>query len=90
MCVPPDRLDSLTLDSRALRGTVELEHDVVTAVNAALEDLAAKVQERQANADIDVGALRERLGQVRERNLARLESYYQSMSDVINGIEPER
>jgi hypothetical protein len=90
VCVPIARLDSLTLDSRAMRGSVELERDVVTVVNAALEDLAAKIQERQASADIDADALRKRLGQVRERNLARLESYYQSMSTVINGIEPER
>jgi hypothetical protein len=90
VCVPPARLDSLALDSRALRGTVELERDVVTVVNAALEDLAAKIQEWQASVNLDAGALNERLGQVRERNLARLESYYQAMSDVINGIEPER
>jgi DNA-binding protein YbaB len=90
VCVPTARLDSLTLDSRALRGTLELERDVVTVVNAALEDLAAEIQERQARADIDADALHKRLGQVRERNLARLGSYFQSMSDVINGIEPER
>lgn len=90
VCVPGGRLSALVLDARAMRGTVELERDVVTAVNAALDDLAAKTRDRQAEADIDSDAVRKQLGQMRERNVARLESYFRALSDVINNIEPER
>lgn len=90
VCVPGNRLKSLVLDARAMRGTVELERDVVTAVNAALDDLATKTRDRQAESGIDPEAIRKQLGQLRERNMARLESYFRSLSDVVNGIEPER
>ncbi|MFB9836995.1 hypothetical protein [Actinoallomurus acaciae] len=90
VCVPGGRLVSLVLDARAVRGTVELERDVVTAVNAALDDLAAKTRDRHSEADIDPDAVRKQLGQMRERNMARLESYFRALSDVINNIEPER
>jgi DNA-binding protein YbaB len=90
VCVPGGRLDKLSLDARAMRGTVELERDVVTAVNAALDDLAAKTRERRAEAEIDPEELKKQLGQLRERNLARLESYYRALGDVIGGIEPQR
>jgi hypothetical protein len=89
VCVPGVRLDSLEVDSRATRGTVELERDVVTAVNAALDDLAAKTRDRQAEAKVDPEALKRELSQLRERNLA-LQSYYRALSDVIVGIEPQR
>jgi DNA-binding protein YbaB len=89
VCVAGGRLDRLSLDARALRGTVELERDVVTAVNAALDDLAAKTRERRAEAEIDPEELKKQLGQLRERNLTRLESYYQALGDVIGGIEPQ-
>jgi hypothetical protein len=90
VCVPGPRLRSLTLDARALRGTVELERDVVTAVNAALDDLAARTRDRREDADFDPEVVRKQLRQLRERNLARVESYFQALADVINGIEPER
>jgi DNA-binding protein YbaB len=90
VCASGGRLDSLTLDSRTLRGTVELERDVVTAVNAALDDLAAKTRERQAASKVDPEEMKKQLGQLRERNVARLESYYRAVSDVIGGIEPQR
>jgi hypothetical protein len=90
VCAPGNRLRSLDLDARAMRGTVELERDVVTAVNAALDDLAAKTRDRQAESGVDPEAIRKQLGQLRERNMARLESYFRSLSDVVNGIEPER
>ncbi|GAA4504771.1 hypothetical protein GCM10023191_059650 [Actinoallomurus oryzae] len=90
VCVPSGRLASLVLDARAMRGTVELEQGVVAAVNAALDDLAAKTRDLQAEADIDPEAVKKQLGQLRERNVARLESYFRALSDVINGIEPER
>ncbi|HZE33765.1 MAG TPA: YbaB/EbfC family nucleoid-associated protein [Actinoallomurus sp.] len=90
VCVSDGRLDRLKLDARAMRGTVELERDVVTAVNAALDDLAARTRERRAEAEIDPEVLKRQLGQLRERNLARLESYYRALGDVIGGIEPQR
>ncbi|MGI5231445.1 hypothetical protein [Actinoallomurus sp. CA-142502] len=90
VCVPVGRLKSLVLDARATRGTVELERDVVTAVNAALDDLDARTRDRRAEADVDPEAVKKQLGQLRERNMARLESYFRALSDVINGIEPER
>jgi DNA-binding protein YbaB len=89
VCVSGGRLDRLSLDARAMRGSVELERDVVTAVNAALDDLAAKTRERQAEAEIDPEALKRQLGQLRERNLTRLESYYRALNDVIGAIEPQ-
>jgi hypothetical protein len=89
VCVAGGRLDRLSLDARALRGTVELERDVVTAVNAALDDLAAKTRERRAEAEIDPEELKKQLGQLRERNITRLESYYRALGDVIGGIEPQ-
>jgi hypothetical protein len=90
VCTPGPRIDSLVLDSRALRGTVELERDVVTAVNAALDDLAAKLREQREQAEVDPQELKKQLRQLRERNMARLESYYRALSDVVNGIEPQR
>jgi DNA-binding protein YbaB len=90
VCVPGVRLESLKVGSPALRGTLELERDVVTAVNAALDDLAAKTRDRQAETKVDPEALKRELSQLRERNLARLQSYYRALSDVIVGIEPQR
>jgi hypothetical protein len=89
VCVPGVRLDSLKVGSPAMRGTIELERDVVTAVNAALDDLAAKTRDRQAEAKVDLEALKRELSQLRERNLDRLQSYYRALSDVIVGIEPQ-
>jgi hypothetical protein len=89
VCVPGGRLAKLVLDARAMRGTVELERDVVTAVNAALDDLAAKTRDRQAEADVDPEAINKQLGQMRERNVARLESYFRALSEAINSIEAE-
>jgi DNA-binding protein YbaB len=89
VCVSGGRLDKLSLDARAMRGTTELERDVVTAVNAALDDLAAKTREQRAETDLDPEMLKRQLGQLRERNLARLESYYRALGDVIGGIEPQ-
>jgi DNA-binding protein YbaB len=89
VCVSGGRLERLSLDARALRGTMELERDVVTAVNAALDDLAAKTRELRAEAGLDPEMLKRQLGHLRERNLARLESYYRALSDVIGGIEPQ-
>jgi DNA-binding protein YbaB len=89
VCVAGGRLDRLSLDARAMRGTVELERDVVMAVNAALDDLAAKTRERRAETEIDPEALKKQLGQLRERNLTRLESYYRALGDVIGAIEPQ-
>jgi len=76
------------LEWYAMRGTVELEDNVVAAVNAALDDLAGKLRERRAESGVDPRLLKAKLDALRERNMARLESYLKALGDVVRGIGP--
>ena len=87
-CVPEARLVALEVNPRAMRGTVELQDNVVAAVNAALDDLAGKRRERQAESGVDPRLLKAKLDALRERNMARLESYLKALGDVVRGIGP--
>jgi hypothetical protein len=89
VCAPGYRLESLWLDPRGVRGTVELERNVVAAVNAALADLAATTGARMAAGGTDPQEIRKRLDDLHEKSSARLRSYMEALGEVIESIRPK-
>ncbi|MCO6011602.1 YbaB/EbfC family nucleoid-associated protein [Actinoallomurus purpureus] len=81
---PGGRLTSLEIDRRALRmASEELAAHVVTAVNAALDDLEAKSREQSEAPRVD----RRRLQALRETSTEQMASYTRALRDLMAGIE---
>jgi hypothetical protein len=89
-CVRGERLAFLEVEPRVLRSSVEIDENVVAAVNAALDDLAAKLAELRAEAGADLPAIRATLRELRERNLARFGSYVQGAQAFAANIGRQR
>jgi DNA-binding Lrp family transcriptional regulator len=69
---------------------VEIDENIVAAVNAALDDLAAKQRELRAEAGVDLPAIRETLRELRERNLARFGVYIEGARAFTASIGRQR
>ena len=83
---PGGRLESLTLNPRVLRtDSATLAAEILTAVNAALDDLQAKV-----NAAVPAvppsEALVERLKEIQDTSVRRMETFLQTIGEVQNRI----
>ena len=82
------RLASLTVDPRVLRqGTEVVCGHVVTAVNAALCELEARVS---ASARADVDALAARLGGLQEQSVRQMAMFSQAMEGVVARLNGNR
>ncbi|MEU7573364.1 hypothetical protein [Micromonospora sp. NPDC049240] len=84
------KLDSFTIDPRLMRlPSGELAEHVMTAVNAALDDLRG----RQASVDqpVDVDVLAESLGEVQDRSVRQMARMNDALRDVVALLrEPPR
>jgi DNA-binding protein YbaB len=75
------RLTDLHLDPRVLRmTTVSLSEGIVTAVNAAFEDLQNKIRESAVGPDLD--ALATQLKEVQEESTRQMGSFLQALTDA--------
>jgi DNA-binding protein YbaB len=80
-----DRVEAVALDPRVMRaGSAELGERVVTAINAALEDLRAKAREHAAAGRPD---LTEQLRAVQDLSLEHMRAYSQALSTLMSSIE---
>jgi DNA-binding protein YbaB len=81
------RLETLELGPRLMRMTPEqLAPHLVTAANAALDDLRAKAPVADAGAAVDPGVLAERLGEVANEGLARMATISNGLTDAMARI----
>lgn len=81
------KLARLDLESRLMRLPAEqLAPQVLTAVNAALDDLRAKSPATDAGPAVDPAALAARLGEVANEGLTRMASISQGLADAMTQI----
>jgi DNA-binding protein YbaB len=79
---PGGRLESVTIDPRAMRlGSEAIGAHIVTATNAALDDLAAKVAEAAPTA-VNPAQLMERLREVQVASVERLETFLRGINEA--------
>jgi DNA-binding protein YbaB len=79
---PGGRVESLTINPRALRNdSATLAAEVLGAVNAALDDLRDNVA-AAVPAVPDRAALAERLREVQDTSMRRMETFLQAVSDA--------
>jgi DNA-binding protein YbaB len=79
---PGGRLESVTIDPRAMRlGSEAIGGHIVTATNAALDDLAGKVA-AAAPAAVDTAQLMERLREIQVASVERLETFMRGISEA--------
>jgi DNA-binding protein YbaB len=82
------RIERVTVDQRAMRlGSHEVAERVVTAVNAALDDLDAKAAERGAFGGLDAAEMSARAQEIQNASLRQLQTYAASLRDLMNGFE---
>jgi DNA-binding protein YbaB len=82
------RIERVELDRRAMRlGSHEVAEHVVTAVNAALDDLDAKAAEQGAFGGLDAAEMSERAQEIQNASLRQLQTYAASLRDLMNGFE---
>jgi hypothetical protein len=87
---PGGRLESLTVDPRMLRQGLEtLCEQIVTAANAALEDLHAKATTTRAP-DADLSALSTRLADLQDRSVRQMALVGQTLNEVVARIRGGR
>ena len=79
--VPPGNVSRIELDPRVLRlGADQLVEALTEAVNAALADCRAKAGVATGTADFT--ALREQLGEIRERSLDQLSRFNNALAEA--------
>ncbi|MER6951510.1 YbaB/EbfC family nucleoid-associated protein [Nonomuraea sp. NPDC000554] len=88
VCRPAPRLDSVTIRPRAMRNAAELGDGLMTAVNLALDDLAARTRECQQAAGADPEQIAARIADLRESGVAEMRAYGQALSDLMDSIGP--
>jgi DNA-binding protein YbaB len=82
------RIERVTVDPRAMRlGSHEVAERVITAVNAALDDLDAKAAERGAFGGLDAAEMSARAQEIQNASLRQLQTYAASLRDLMNGFE---
>jgi DNA-binding protein YbaB len=75
------RLTGIELDPRVLRlTTVDLAQELVVAVNAALADLQARIQDAVAGPDLN--SLAEQLKEVQEQSTRQMGTFLQALTDA--------
>lgn len=87
-CAPGPRLVEMDLRERAMRSTPDLAEAVTTAVNAALDDLVEKLRRQRQEAGADSEKINNRIGELRELGVARLDAYVRQMTEFMAGIRP--
>lgn len=90
VCAPGPRLVSLHVPGRALHGgPAQVGARVVTAVNAALDDLEAGLRRRHDEAGAGTERIRAAVEELRELGVARMRAYIGGMAGLMAGIRPE-
>jgi DNA-binding protein YbaB len=82
------RVDRIEVDRRAMRlGSHEMAERIVTAVNAALDDLDAKATGRGDLGGLDTAELAARAQEIQNASLRQLQTYAASLRDLMNSFE---
>ncbi|WP_146087509.1 YbaB/EbfC family nucleoid-associated protein [Thermomonospora echinospora] len=82
---PGGRIRSLVVEKRAMRSpSQELAGHLVTAVNAALDDLQSRSEREAGSAGID----QEEISRLRESSMQQSADFMRSLADMINSIQP--
>ncbi|WP_090765101.1 hypothetical protein [Nonomuraea maritima] len=90
VCAPGPRLVSLHVPGRALHGgPAQVGARVVTAVNAALDDLETGLRRRHDEAGAGTERIRATVEELRELGVARMRAYIGGMAGLMAGIRPE-
>ncbi|MEU7799687.1 YbaB/EbfC family nucleoid-associated protein [Micromonospora arborensis] len=86
--VQSGRLESLAIDPRLLRhGTETVSEHIMTAVNAALDDLKAQIN---IAAPADVNALAARLSGLQEQSVRQMAMFGEAMQAVVARLDVGR
>jgi DNA-binding protein YbaB len=81
------RLKSVELDPRAMRlSSEELAEHIMTAVNAALDDLRSKAPAAAASEAIDTAALGKQVEELQNQGLRQMELISQALNETIAKI----
>ncbi|MFI7611916.1 hypothetical protein ACIBP6_11910 [Nonomuraea terrae] len=87
VCAPGPRLVSLSVPARVLHGGAgQVGARVVSAVNAALEDLEAGLRRRREEAGAGPERITARVEELRELGVARMRAYVRGMAGLMAGI----
>ncbi|MGH3390214.1 MAG: YbaB/EbfC family nucleoid-associated protein [Actinomadura sp.] len=82
------RIERIAVDRRAMRlGSHELADHVVTAVNAALDDLDTKAAERGAFGGLDAAEMAARAQEIQNASMRQLQTYTASLRDLMNSFD---
>jgi hypothetical protein len=82
------RVESVTLDSRAMRlASPELAGETVSAVNAALDDVRANLADQARGGQEAHADLQKRVREVQDTSLEFMDNYTRSLRDIMLSIE---
>lgn len=82
------RVESLTLDPRVMRlGSEELAEHVVTAVNAALGELASKAPSGDQNSLPDPRVIAAQVAEIQEQSVRQLAALSQAISAAVRQVQ---
>lgn len=82
---PGGRIRTLTLERRAMRSpSVDLADHIVSAVNAALDELQSRTERESGFVEVD----QEKLSELRETTMRQTAEFMRSLSEMIDSIQP--